>query len=359
MATINLAAKYASQIENVFGASSFVKPNTDEHIDFSGAQEVKVYTLQTNKPTTYKRNGGSRYGNLEEIGETVQNLRMSQDTAFCGTVDKGNAADQPIKNKASAWIREEIRLEITPMADKYALSRFIRFGHVATVTAEPTKTNIHDELTKCVEYFDDHLVPESDRVLYVTAKMYSYIRMAPEFLGVDKLGEASLSRGTVGEVHGMKVVKVPASYLPANCYFVATNKKSVIFPYKINETKVHTDPVGVSGAVVEGRQYYDAFVMAAKCDGVYALVKASEKLAAPTLECATPGTTPVTVKCSGANEIRYTTDGSDPRFSDSAKLTSGSVGTTGWQAGDTVFRAVGFADGKFTSDVAEQTFTKA
>ena len=31
-------------------------------------------------------------------------------------------------------------------------------------------------------------------------------------------------------------------------------------PYKIADAKVHEDPVGVSGALIEGRHYYDAYV---------------------------------------------------------------------------------------------------
>ena len=35
-------------------------------------------------------------------------------------------------------------------------------------------------------------------------------------------------------------------------------------PYKIADAKVHEDPVGVSGALIEGRHYYDAYVLGAK-----------------------------------------------------------------------------------------------
>ena len=360
MPTINLHVKYAPALEGVFSKGSFVKGNTNNHVDFTGAKTVKISTLQTTEINDYKRSGANRYGTPEEIGEDVQELTMTQDKSFTGTVDKGNASDQVIKNKAALWLREEIRVKATPKADKYALGQYVRYAHIATVSAKPNKTNIIEEIANATEYLDDHLVPETDRVLYVTAEMYKLIRLAPEFLGVDKLGEASLTKGTVGELgQGMKVIKVPSSYLPANCYFLVTHKESVIYPYKLNESKVHTDPPGLSGALVEGRQYYDAFVMAAKCDGVYALVKESEKLAAPTLACETPGTTPVTITCEGASEIRYTLDGSDPRFSDkavsAATIPADKVGADG----KLTVRAVAYADNKFTSDIAEQTFTKA
>ena len=56
-------------------------------------------------------------------------------------------------------------------------------------------------------------------------------------------------------------------------------------------------------------------------------------------------------KPTGASEVRYTTDGTDPRYSDSAKVYSSAITVdTG-----TVVRAAAFADDKFTSSVAEKT----
>ena len=358
MPTINLHVKYASELEKRFSANSFVKGNTDNNIDFTGARTVKLSTLQTTPVNEYKRHGSSRYGELEEIGETVQEMTMRRDVSFTGTVDKGNASDQMIKNKAAAWLNDEIKTEVVPEADKYALRQYIRFAHVATISAAPTKANIIEQIADAAAYMDDHLVPESDRVLYLTSEMCKIVCLSPEFLGVDKLAEGTLTKGMVGEVLGLRVVRVPRTYLPDNCFFLATHKTSVLFPEKINESKVHTDPVGISGAVVEGRHYYDAFVKEAKKHGVYALVKASEQLATPTLACATPGTTPVSITCTGASEICYTLDGTDPRFSDS-KVQAASIPTTAWESGkDVTVRAVAFANNKFTSDIAEHTFTR-
>ena len=53
----------------------------------------------------------------------------------------------------------------------------------------------------------------------------------------------------------------------------------------------------------------------------------------------------------GASEVRYTIDGTDPRYSDSAKVYSSAVTVSS----GTVVRAAAFADDKFTSSVAEKT----
>ena len=39
---------------------------------------------------------------------------------------------------------------------------------------------------------------------------------------------------------------------------------------KLDDYKIHQDPPGINGNLVEGRVYYDAFVLDAKKDGIYA-----------------------------------------------------------------------------------------
>lgn len=360
MALINLATKYASKIATAFAANSFIKGNTGAKFDFTGARTVKVYTLQTVPEREYQRKGLNRYGIPEEIGETVQELTMKRDMAFNGIVDKGNEADQPISNKAGEWLQEELRAECVPNADKYAIGQFVKFGHSVGISETISKNNVNEKIAEAAQYFDDHSVPESDRLIYITAEVFKFIKLSPEFVGNDTLGTASIVKGQVGEVQGMNVIKVPTSYLPSGCYFLCTYKGSVMMPYKLSETKIHTDPPGLSGSLIEGRHYYDAFVLEAKKDGVYACVQSALKLAAPNITCANPGTDTLTITADGAEEIYYTVDGSDPRFSDTKMAYSAPIVTTSWVSGEKMkVKAVSYASKKFTSDVVEKTFTKA
>ena len=61
---------------------------------------------------------------------------------------------------------------------------------------------------------------------------------------------------------------VPDSYLDANCNFLIVNKTSAIAPVKIKDYKIHTDPPGVSGNLVEFRMYHDCFVLDTRAKGV-------------------------------------------------------------------------------------------
>ena len=115
-------------------------------------------------------------------------------------------------------------------------------------------------------------------------------------------------------------------------------------PYKIADAKVHEDPVGVSGALIEGRHYYDAYVLGAKCGGVYALVAADSVTDSPSIAEGV-----ITIPTDAT--VRYTLDGSDPRYSDSAKDYVASTVLTADEG--CKIRAYAVETGKYPSPVAD------
>ena len=78
-----------------------------------------------------------------------------------------------------------------------------------------------------------------------------------------------LSKGIIGEVDGCKIVKVPASRLPAGAAFLLTYPSAATAPKQLEEYKIHDDPPGISGWLVEGRFIYDCFVLKEKADAIY------------------------------------------------------------------------------------------
>lgn len=342
---VNLATKYSSQIAEVFTKGSFVKGKTSTSFDLTGVKTLKVYTPITVPEVDYTRDGMSRYGAVTEMQDVVQELKMTQDKAFTLTIDKGNNLDQNMTKKAADMLRLQLNEQSTPAADKYALRRFATMaGTIETASDAPTKDNIVDLISTGAQVLDDNLVPDGDRYVYVSSEIYKMIRLSPEFTGLEGLGVKAVAKGICGEIAGLNIVRVPKSYMPEGCYFLITHKNAVLMPYKISDAKVHNDPVGVSGALIEGRHYYDAFVLGAKANGVYALVAEGSRLAEPVIKN-TSGT--ITLTAVGADEIRYTVDGTDPRYSDSAKIYSG-----GFTADAGSVKAAAFSETKYPSAVA-------
>lgn len=317
---INLATKYSDKIAGMYTLGSLVADKTSKEWDFSGVKTVKIYTPQTVEPTDYNRAGTSRYGTPKEMGDIVQELSMSQDKSFSLIIDKGNNSEQELVKNAGKMLKLQTNERMVPMVDKYALARYASLAGTAAYITKPTKTTIISEIANAVGVLDDACVPQSDRFLYITGAMYNLLCQTNEFLGIDSLGEKALAKGIVGEVFGAKVVKVPTSYMPDGVYFILTHKNAVILPYKIRDAKVHSDPPGISGALLEGRSNFDAFVIGARCMGVYAAIDSQNAVEAP--EVSVSGNT---ATVSGTGEIYYTTDGSDPRYSDSAEKYSSAV----------------------------------
>ena len=123
-------------------------------------------------------------------------------------------------------------------------------------------------------------------------------------------------------------------------------KDAILLPHKIQTRRILTDVQGIDGSVLEGRDYYDAFVLGARANGVVVdhatgtLVKnATPTQSSGTFACTTAGVT-----------FKYTADGSDPRYSATAK-----VAVSESEASGTVIKVCAVKAGNIHSDVLTYT----
>lgn len=76
-------------------------------------------------------------------------------------------------------------------------------------------------------------------------------------------------RGVVSNLDGAAVQKVPASRLPSKFGFMLCHPCATVAPLKLQDYRIHSDPPGISGSLVEGRVVYDAFVLQNKAKAIY------------------------------------------------------------------------------------------
>ena len=76
-------------------------------------------------------------------------------------------------------------------------------------------------------------------------------------------------KGQVGTIDGIPLIVVPKSYFPENVEFNIINQAATTSPVKLSEYKIHDNPPGINGWLVEGRVYYDAFVLENKKSAIY------------------------------------------------------------------------------------------
>lgn len=340
---IYLHERYASEIQAKFTRESLISGRLSNDYSFTGVKTVNITTPLTVPMTDYTRTGANRYGTPQEMQDVVQEMKLTQDKSFALTIDKGNNADQNGVKAAGKMLSLQIAEQAVPTMDKYCFNQLVQKAGKIVGDSKPTKSNICARISAGTTYMDDKEVPSDGRTLYVTSEIYAMLRLSDEFQKCDPLLEKSLAKGQVGTYDGMAVVKVPAGRWPGGVHFIIVHKSAACAPVKLNDTKLHQDPPGISGALLEGRQYYDLFVIGAKCDGVYADVDSSKVVATPSIAASTGQITSTT---SGATFV-YTTDGSDPRYSKTAvvgsTVPSGSVATA---------KAYAYATGKFPSAVA-------
>ena len=347
---INLHEKYAKQIQTRFVQESMIAGALTNSYSFSGVKTVKISTPVTVPMVDYTRSGANRYGTPTEMEDVVQEMTLTQDKSFTLTIDKGNNADQNGIKAAGKMLDLQIKEQAVPTMDKYCFATLSqKAGKVVGNSTAISKSNVCERITAGTTYMDDAEVPQEGRTLFVPSDTYAKLRLSEEFQKCDGLLEKSLAKGQVGTYDNMRVIKVPKGRWPANVNFMIVHKSAGCAPVKLNDTKFHTDPPGISGNLLEGRQYYDLFVFGAKCDGVYVEVDTASGAG---VVCATPTLASKALSSATSSAtVKYTVDGSDPRYSISAKVASGAL----TEATGTKVRAYAYKDGAFPSGVFEGT----
>jgi hypothetical protein len=117
---------------------------------------------------------------------------------------------------------------------------------------------------------DDAKVPATGRIAAVTPAFYNFIKQDGSFELNSDLAYTNLVKGQVGEVDGVKIIKVPTSYFPAGYSFILAHPSTTVFVNKLTDYKTNTNAPGINGTLIEGRIRYDAFVLDAKKNGLYA-----------------------------------------------------------------------------------------
>lgn len=279
---INLAAKYEKKVSERFSSRSKTDAFCGHDYDFTGVKTISVYNVDTVPTTDYTRNGTARFGDLTELGDTKQDLTLTQDKGVTFSIDAGNAAEQFNVKQANACLKRELDEVVTPEIDKYRLAQWVA-GHglsagKSILSAQDgvlTKANIVEAIFRGSAAMSDALVPGENRVLFIPELTFVQFKLADVVMGTDGIAAENLRKGYKGTIDGMTVVTVPASIFPTGYNFIIKYKGATVDPMKLKNYRVHKNPMGVDGDVVEGRYIYDAFVLDSKCKGIYASTTAT------------------------------------------------------------------------------------
>lgn len=340
---VNYTTKYASKIAERFHKRSITDSACGNEYEFVGAKTIRIYSVNTADETEYDRNKGSnRFGDPKNLDDTIQEMTVTQQPAFTFCIEPLDNSDQAIEKSAGKALRRQLDEKTIPNMDKYRLRRWVEGANIQVKAAsEPTKNTIVDLIIEANAQMTDALVPLENRTIYMPTKMYQRLKQNPDFISVDALGKEALARGVVGMVDGCPIKPVPKGYLPAGVYFLIKYKGSTVDPVKMKQYDVLKKVQGYAGPVVQGVTYYDSFVLGTKGDGLAVCGSADLIIDAPTLAIASHKVTATAPTTPSGVSIKYTTDGTNPRYSATAQTYSAAVTL---QEGET-FKAISVKDG--------------
>ncbi len=271
---IELVTKYLPYVDELFAKESKKSVLTNQDFDWTGAHTVKVYKISTSDMTDYGRNGAaegnwSRYGAVKDLDATTEEMTLKKDRSFTFAIDRldkdetGNAL-----NAASALARQQ-RQVIIPEVDKYTYGVMTAKAGQKPAAVALTSENIYDEIVKAGTALDNADVPETDRQLVVTPDVYQLMKKCKDITMETDIGNDLRLKGVIANLDGANVLKVPAARLPENFGFMLVHPCATVAPTKLESYKIHEDPPGINGSLVEGRICYDAFVLENKAKAIY------------------------------------------------------------------------------------------
>jgi hypothetical protein len=273
---VNYAEKYASVVDERFKLGSLTAGLFNNFFDWLGVKTVKVFSRDLATLNDYKVTGSNRYGTPDELGNEVQEMTVTQDKSFTYTIDAANEQDTNGTMEAAATLAENIDNVVIPAMDAYRLSvlvakaptsgTYTKKSHI--VVKATTKDNAYEEFLAVQEILDDDKAPQGGRIAVVTPGYYNKIKLDENFTKKGDMATQIAINGVVGEIDGVPVVKVPTHYMPENVDFIITNSIASPSPVKLQEFKINYNAPGISGALVEARVRYDAFVLDKKADAI-------------------------------------------------------------------------------------------
>lgn len=269
---VNLASKYSSKVDDRFKLKSLTEAAVNHEYDWNGVNSITIYSIPTVAMNDYTKTGLSRYGTAAELDNTVQTMTLTQDRSFTFTIDRANHQDTQMVMQAGKALARQVDEVIVPEIDEYRLAAMssAAIANTHTNTTAATASNAYSLLLNAGEALDEKKVPANGRIAFVTPSYYNFLKLDNTFIKASELGQKMLIKGQVGEVDGVKIVKVPSVYLPASHEFILTHPVATVAAQKLEDYKTHDNPPGINGWLVEGRKRYDAFILDNKKDAIFA-----------------------------------------------------------------------------------------
>lgn len=268
---VNYAESYAQIIDEKMRDGSLTDTAVNHDYKFDGVNKVSVYSVPTVPLNDYNMAAASnRYGTPVELGSDIQVLELTQDKSFTFSIDRRNNTDTMMQMSAASALARQMEEVIIPTVDRYRLSVLAASALTDQVKEETiTNSNAYTAfLAGSMLLFDKH-VPSNGRIAFVTPSYYMAIKLDKNFTQSGDKAFDIATTGVVGTIDKTAIIVAPTDYFPNKLNFIITHPMAMTAPTKIADYKQHENPQGINGWLVEGRIYFDAFVLNNKKGAIY------------------------------------------------------------------------------------------
>lgn len=268
-----LTTTYLPYVDEQFSTESKKSLLTNQDFNWSGAHTVKIYKVKTSTMNDYDRNGTNsrtnRFGDPEELEGTTEEMTLKKDRSFTFIIDKLDSEETGNVLAGATALARQNREVIIPEVDKYTYGVMCESAGTKPTPLALTIDNIYDEITKATEALDNAEVPDTERVLVVTPATYRLMKKCKDITMETDIGNDLRLKGVIANLDGALVIRIPEVRLPKDFGFMLVHPCATVAPTKLEDYRVHQDPPGISGQLVEGRIVYDAFVLENKEKAIY------------------------------------------------------------------------------------------
>lgn len=269
---IDLITKFLPYVDEMFTTESKKSLLTNNDFNWTGAHTIKVYKLNTVGMNDYDRAGtgeGSRYGEIAALSTALEEFTLKKDRSFTFAIDKLDADETGQQVQAASALARQQREVIIPEVDSYVYGVMTAGAGIKPAAKALTSENIYTEIITANNAMDNAEVLETGRILVVTPDIYLLMKQCKDITMETDIGNDMRLKGVIGLLDGLTILKVPAARLPKQFGFMIAHPVATVAPTKLEEYRIHQDPPGISGSLVEGRICYDAFVLDNKKKAIY------------------------------------------------------------------------------------------
>lgn len=200
--SIELAQKYLPILDEVYKKASLTSVLDATAVDFTGANEVKIFSTSIDGLADYDRNAGYADGSVTGEWET---FTLDQNRGRRFLIDALD--DEETLNQAFGTLAGEfIRTRVVPELDAY---RFAQYASKAGKVVEADladDTNVASLIDDAEAYLGDAEVPEEGRFLFVSEKAYKLLKN--NITRSTSYDEAGIAK-TIETYDNMPVIRVP------------------------------------------------------------------------------------------------------------------------------------------------------